>query len=229
MAASRNRTAEVHLSEATITRLPLYLRALACYDDADTISSKVLADAAGVNSAQVRKDLSHLGSHGVRGVGYEVGRLRDLIGVHTGSQQVWPIAIVGMGNLGQALVKHTGHRARAFEVVATFDVDPGIVGQSVLVGGELVDVQPVNRLPATVARTGAMIAVIATPPGPAQEVCDLVVGAGITSILNFSAAPLITDVGVHVRHVDLAQELHVLAYHEQQARTPSLLTEVSVL
>lgn len=211
-------TGQTPLPEATVTRLPLYLRALAQHADCDTISSQELADAAGVNPAQVRKDLSYLGSNGVRGVGYRVGPLGELIASFTASHKQWPVAIVGMGNLGQALVNHAGQRARDFVVVAGFDVDPRIVGSAVEVGDGTIEVSPIESLPQVVADTGATIAVIATPPEPAQQICDLIVASGITSILNFSAAPLVTPAGVHVRHVDLAKELHVLAYHEQRNR-----------
>ena len=119
------------IPEATVARLPVYLRALTALADRDitTVSSEELATAAGVNSAKLRKDLSHLGSYGVRGVGYDVEYLVYQISRELGLTQDWPVAIVGIGNLGHALAGYAGFATRGFEVVALFDTDPKIVGE----------------------------------------------------------------------------------------------------
>lgn len=202
------------IPEATIARLPVYLRALTRLADEGTltISSGALAEAAGVNSAQLRKDLSYLGSYGTRGVGYDVEYLRFQIGREVGSTHEWPVIIVGLGNLGTALANYSGFSSRGFRVVALVDAAPEQVGRPIhgLTISALADLEQV------VASTGAAIAVIATPPDAAQAVCDRLVDLGVTSILNFAAMVLAVPEGVTVRKVDLGQELQILAYHEQR-------------
>ena len=199
---------------ATIARLPGYLRALAALADAGiaTVSSGALAQTAGVSPAQLRKDLSYLGSYGTRGVGYDVAYLQFQIGREVGSTQLWPVIIVGLGNLGRALAHYTGFGSRGFRVVALVDAAPEQVGRQI---DDLV-VTDVARLEQTVASTGARIAVVATPAEVAQSVCDRLVAAGVTSILNFAPTVLGVPESVTVRKVDLGQELQILAYHEQR-------------
>ncbi|MFY0406814.1 redox-sensing transcriptional repressor Rex [Solicola sp. PLA-1-18] len=202
------------IPEATVARLPVYLRALTTLADRGmrTASSEQLAGAAGVNSAKLRKDLSYLGSYGTRGVGYDVEYLRYQIARETGLTQDWPVVIVGIGNLGQALSNFGGFRSRGFSVVAIFDADPARVGEEH--GG--LPISPMDRLEPVVAEHGISIAVIATPGPAAQEVADRLVGAGVSSILNFAPAVLSVPDGVDVRKVDLSIELQILAYHEQR-------------
>ena len=202
------------IPEATVARLPVYLRALTALADDGTVtcSSEELATAAGVNSAKLRKDLSYLGSYGTRGVGYDVAYLRYQIARQIGVTQDWPVVIVGIGNLGQALANYAGFRSRGFRVVALLDVDPARHAETI--AG--VDVQPFDDLEAIVARHGVAIGVIATPAEAAQGVADRMVAAGVTSILNFAPAVLAVPDGVDVRKVDLSIELQILAYHEQR-------------
>jgi redox-sensing transcriptional repressor len=202
------------IPDATIARLPVYLRTLTMFaeDGVATISSGELADAAGVNSAQLRKDLSYLGTYGTRGVGYDVEYLRFQIGREIGSAQEWPVIIVGLGNLGTALANYSGFGSRGFKIVALLDPKPSLIGRKV-VGVPISDLADLEQI---VDRTRARIAVIATPPAGAQEVCDRLVAAGIRSILNFAPVALTVPPGVNLRKVDLGQELQILAYHEQQ-------------
>ncbi len=202
------------IPDATVARLPVYLRALNQLADQeiDTVSSGALAEAAGVNSAQLRKDLSYLGSYGTRGVGYDVEYLRFQIGREVGSAHDWPVIIVGLGNLGTALANYSGFYNRGFRVVGLIDPSPDLVGNRIhgLEISDLVDLESV------VSRTGAAIAVIATPSDAAQGVADRLVYLGVTSILNFAATVLVVPDHVNVRKVDLGQELQILAYHEQR-------------
>ncbi len=202
------------IPDATVARLPVYLRALTTLAERDTttVSSEELATAAGVNSAKLRKDLSHLGSYGVRGVGYDVDYLVYQISRELGLTQDWPVAIVGIGNLGHALAGYAGFATRGFEVVALFDTDPGIVGE--VVSG--LQVQPLDALEAVSAQTPISIGVVATPAGPAQAVCDRLVAAGVRSVLNFAPCVLSVPDDVDVRKVDLSTELQILAFHEQR-------------
>ena len=205
------------IPDATVARLPLYLRALVAIADAgaSTVSSETLAEAAGVNSAKVRKDLSALGSYGTRGVGYDVWHLIHEVRDELGLGQRWPIVIAGIGNLGQALANYKGFGERGFRVAGLVDVDPAKVGQKV---GEL-EIQPVSALPGLVSTHDVAIGVIATPAAAVQEIADAMVDAGIRSILNFAPAVISVPPGVSVRKVDLAVELQILAFYEQRKAT----------
>ncbi|HEV2086809.1 MAG TPA: redox-sensing transcriptional repressor Rex [Cryptosporangiaceae bacterium] len=202
------------IPDATVARLPLYLRALhtLAEDGQDTVSSEELAVAAGVNSAKLRKDLSHLGSYGIRGVGYEVSLLVDQISRALGLTQRWAVVLVGAGNLGNALAGYGGFGSRGFRIAALFDVDQARVGQRI----SGLPVRHMDEMDAVVAAEDVSIGVITTPAGAAQDVCDRLVAAGITSILNFAPCVLAVPDGVDVRKVDLALELQILSFHEHR-------------
>jgi redox-sensing transcriptional repressor len=205
---------ERSIPEATVGRLPRYLRALIGLAEEGTsvASSDELAAAAGVTSAKVRKDLSHLGSYGTRGVGYDVAYLIHQIRRELGLTQDWGIAIVGIGNLGHALANYRGFAARGFRVAALVDVDPAKIGERI----EDLEVAHIDRLPELVRERRIAIAIVATPATAADEVVEKIVDAGIRSILNFAPAPVTAPPGVSVRSVDLAVELQILAYYEQR-------------
>ncbi|WP_110207914.1 redox-sensing transcriptional repressor Rex [Nocardioides daejeonensis] len=208
------RVAGREIPEATVARLPVYLRALHAMLEHGTVtcSSEELAVAAGVNSAKLRKDLSYLGSYGTRGVGYDVDYLRYQIAREIGVTQDWAVIIVGIGNLGHALANYSGFRTRGFRVVALLDADPALHGRQV--AG--LPVRPFDDLETVVRDSGVAIGVIATPALAAQDVADRMVAAGVTSILNFAPSVLSVPAGVDVRKVDLSIELQILAYHEQR-------------
>ncbi len=201
--------------QATVGRLPVYLRALAGLARVrrPTVSSEQLAELAGVNAAMVRKDLSHLGTYGTRGAGYEVEFLLDQVSRALGLDQECPVVIVGIGNLGRALANYGGFASRGSRVAALVDVRPDVIGQ--LVGG--LRVRHLDDLDALVAAERLAIGMIATPARAAQEVADRLVGAGITSVLNF--APLVLSVPGHValRQVDLSVELQILSFYRRLA------------
>ncbi len=207
-------TRERAIPEATVARLPVYLRVLVDIAEAGavTVSSEALADAAGVNSAKVRKDLSRLGSYGTRGVGYDIAYLIHQIRRELGLTQHWPIVIAGIGNLGHALANYRGFAERGFRVAALVDADPAKAGERI---GDL-EVRPVEELPQLVREHQVAIGVIATPAAAAQEVADQMVAAGIRSILNFAPAGMTVPPGVSLRKVDLAIELQILAFYEQR-------------
>jgi redox-sensing transcriptional repressor len=202
------------IPEATVARLPVYLRALVeeFETQASTISSERLAELAGVNAAKVRKDLSYLGSYGTRGVGYEVEYLMFQMRRELGLTHDWPVVIVGVGNLGQALANYGGFRDRGFPVAALVDADPAKVGR--VVRG--VEVRALDDLPDIVASLGSVIGVIATPAHAAQTVADRLAHAGVTSILNFAPAVITVPDGVSLRKVDLAVELQILSFYQQR-------------
>jgi len=203
------------IPEATIARLPVYLRVLySCAEQGiATVSSEELAAAAGVNSAKLRKDLSHLGSYGTRGVGYDVDYLVYQVSRELGLTQDWPVAIVGAGNLGRALANYGGFASRGFRIAAVLDVDPEVIGTEVADDLVVVNAEAIEEV---VARHGVSIGVIATPAASAQDVCDRLVAAGVTSILSFAPVTLTVPPGVDVRKVELSIELQILAFHAQR-------------
>lgn len=202
------------IPDATVARLPVYLRALNALAELGVLScaSNELAEQAGVNPAKLRKDLSYLGSYGTRGVGYDVEYLRYQIARELGQTQDWDVVIVGIGNLGSALSAYQGFSTRGIRVAALVDADPQRVGATV---SGLV-VSPLEDLESIVADRQISIGVIATPGTAAQEVADRLVAAGVTSILNFAPALVQVPDGVDVRKVDLSIELQILAYHQQR-------------
>ncbi|HYN72104.1 MAG TPA: redox-sensing transcriptional repressor Rex [Nakamurella sp.] len=209
------------IPEATVARLAVYLRVLSGLAErgehpGTTISSTELALSAGVNSAKLRKDLSFLGSYGIRGVGYDVATLTDQISHMLGAHRAHRVALAGLGNLGQALAGYPGLSGRGFVISALFDADPERIGRDVagLRIEDIHDARAICRL------AGVTIGVIATPASAAQEVADTLVGAGIRSILNFAPGVLNVPDDVEVRHVDLSLELQILAFHEAH-RTPT--------
>jgi len=206
--------------DATVVRLPVYLRALHSLADAGrtTVSSDALAAAAGVGSAKLRKDLSYLGSYGTRGVGYDVAELVVHISGTLGLGRRWAVVLVGVGNLGQALAGYGGFDDRGFRIAALLDADPARVGQRV--AG--LPVRPVEALADVVREQGVSIGVIATPAAAAQDVCDQLVAAGIRSILNFAPTVLQVPDGVDVRRVDLSNELQILSFHEHRKAAGAL-------
>ena len=197
--------------EATVARLAVYLRMLGelAEQGAETVSSDELAAATGVNPAKLRKDLSYVGSHGIRGVGYEVGPLLRHLENTLGLTHRQPVALVGIGNLGHALAGYGGFGGRGFPVSAMFDVDPDLVG--IKING--IVVEHVRTIPEVCHARGVTIGMIATPAPAAQGACDLLVRAGVTCILNFAPVVLQVPEQVEVRKVDLAVELQILAFH----------------
>jgi redox-sensing transcriptional repressor len=216
MAERQNR----RIPEATVARLPVYLRILGelAEEEVEHVSSDRLAELAGVNAAKVRKDLSYLGSYGTRGVGYEVAYLVYQIKRELGLNHDWPVVIVGAGNMGQALAGYGGFGNRGFPVAGVLDVDPAKVGS--VIGG--VRVRHIDDLAQVVQSRNVSIGVVATPPSAAQDAADRLVRAGVTSILNFAPVVLSVPRGVAVRKVDLAVELQILSYYEQRRAAQAL-------
>lgn len=206
------------IPEATVARLPVYLRSLLDLAEGQgrdvTVSSEDLARMAGVNAAKVRKDLSYLGSYGTRGVGYDVEYLLYQITRELGLTQDWPAVIIGIGNLGRALASYKGFGERGFKILALFDVDESVVGEEV--GG--LPVQHIDELKTVVNDEGISIGIIATPPVAAQESADKLVDAGVKSILNFAPGVVNVPPDVNIRKVDLSIELQILAFYQQRTQ-----------
>ncbi|MCL4813272.1 MAG: redox-sensing transcriptional repressor Rex [Vicinamibacteraceae bacterium] len=210
------------VSEHTTARLSVYLRALEVLEaeGVQTVSSSGLAERVQLNPAQIRKDLAHFGEFGVRGVGYIVAELgchlREILGLDCHRK----VVIVGAGHLGLALADYSGFRREGFDIVALFDIDSEKVGRPTRSG---IPVRHATELASTVAREGVEIAMLAVPAHAAQSVADLVAGAGVRAVLNFSPATLRVPEQVRVKHVDLTTSLESLSFHlarDSHAVTP---------
>ena len=211
---------------ATVARLAVYLRMLGELAErgTETVSSEELAAVSGVNSAKLRKDLSYVGSHGIRGVGYEVRPLLHHLEATLGLTHRQAVALVGIGNLGHALAGYGGFGGRGFPVTALFDVDPDLVG--IKING--IVVEHVRDIPEICAGRHVTIGMIATPAPAAQGACDLLVRAGVSCILNFAPVVLQVPDQVEVRKVDLAVELQILAFHVARRHLAGLDVAVPV-
>ncbi len=214
------------IPEATVARLPIYLRSLLELAEGRgemTVSSEDLARMAGVNAAKVRKDLSYLGSYGTRGVGYDVEYLLYQITRELGLTQDWPAAIIGIGNLGRALASYKGFTERGFRIKALFDVDDAVMGDEV--AG--LKIQHLDELKTVVNDEEITIGMITTPPAAAQEVADRLVDAGVRSILNFAPGVVNVPPDVNIRKVDLSIELQILAFYQQRTQAIAAAREAN--
>jgi redox-sensing transcriptional repressor len=203
------------IPEATVLRLPIYQRILAemVRGGARTVSSEQLAELARVNAAKVRKDLSLLGSFGTRGSGYNPEFLIAQIDRALGVDENWSVAMVGIGNLGRALTNSAGFASRGCQVTSLFDVDPAVVGEEI----RGIRVRHMDEIASLRAAERPDIGVITTPGWAAQGVADLLVRAGVTSLLNFAPRVLTVPPTVHLRYVDLSIELQVLGFYRVRA------------
>jgi redox-sensing transcriptional repressor len=206
------------IPDRTVTRLSIYLR---CLEELEaggvtSVSSRQLAERFGLNSAQVRKDLAYFGQFGVRGLGYYIAELKHNLERILGLKQDWEVVLVGVGNLGSALIAYKGFQARGFKIGMAFDADPAKVGQVV---GD-VPIVEIAKLVPTVRRKKVKIAVLAVPAPAAQSVADLLVEGGVTAILNFAPAQLAVPEGIKVQNVDLSVLLKTLSYHTVRTTRP---------
>jgi redox-sensing transcriptional repressor len=200
-------------------RLPVYQRILAelVRTNVATVSSEQLASLAAVNAAKVRKDLSLLGSFGTRGSGYDPAYLIDQIEHALGVDRNWTIAVVGIGNLGRALTNSEGFASRGFNVTAIFDVDPAVIGEEI----KGLRVRHMDEIATLRSSERPAIGVITTPGWAAQQVANLLVAVGVTSILNFAPRVLTVPPHVHLRYVDLSIELQVLGFYRSRLDEPT--------
>jgi len=205
------------IPDAAIERLALYSRPLQAFLErgVPVISSEKLAKFCSVNPAQVRKDLAYFGEFGVRGVGYDVGDLLREIKRILATDREWILCIVGMGNLGKAIVENDNFGKRGYKFVAAFDNDPKKTGKT-LPSGLLIE--PVSRLEERVRAQHIQIGVITTPPESAQRVADQLMDAGLKGILNFSPTQVKIREGYVIENVDFAVRFENIAYHFSKVR-----------
>jgi len=202
---------KTHIPDATVARLPIYLRCLAMRAGTGICSSKDLAQTAGVNAAQVRKDLSFLDAHGIRGVGYDIDELRTQVRKALGLTHEFPVVIIGAGDLGRALANYGGFAEWGFSIAAILDVDARKIGSRI---GDSV-VESMDDIEQVVAERKIEIGIIATPAGQAQDAAERLTAVGVRSILNFAPTVLSVE-DAEIRRVDLSTELQILAYHLQE-------------
>jgi redox-sensing transcriptional repressor len=214
MAAANQR----RIPEATVARLPVYQRILLELVRAGTatVSSDQLADMARVNASKVRKDLSFLGSFGTRGSGYEARFLLAQIDRELGLDGDWPVAIVGLGNLGRALANSPGFTSRGFRVAGLFDIEPSLIGSRI----RALTVHHVDQFETVAAKDPPAVGVIATPAHSAQDVADRMVRAGVGAVLNFAPRVLTVPAHVLLRYVDLSIELQVMSFYLSHRDVP---------
>jgi redox-sensing transcriptional repressor len=198
----------------TIYRLSIYLRCLARLHEngIGTVSSEALAKAAGVKPTQLRKDLAYFGTFGTRGLGYDVTELFQKISEELGTSRLQPVILVGVGNLGLALVSYRGFEKEGFEIVAAFDAEPRRKRDKEIK-------QPIygmDELPEFVQKQNVKMAILTVPAVAAQTVANQLIDAGVTGILNFSPIVLSVPEEVMVNNVNLAIELENLSYFTQE-------------
>jgi len=198
------------IPDPTVRRLSLYLRQLELFlkQDRETVSSKQLGESLGLTDAQVRKDLAYFGTFGHPGVGYNITELVSRIKRILGTDKAWNVVLVGVGNLGRALLSYGGFAAKEMHLVAAFDNDPNKVGQSI--GGH--DVRGMEHLEATIKAQEVRLAMLTVPVDTAQAVADVLVKSGIRGILNFSPTSLAVPTTIAVQAVDLALQLEQLTF-----------------
>lgn len=197
-----------HIPVTAVYRLSRYYRALLEHGAEGYISSGELAGLSGLNSAIVRRDLSYFGKFGVPGRGYSVAELKDKILSILGIDKQWSIALIGVGNLGRALLRYRGFRDRGFNIAAVFDSDPGKIGKKA--GG--MEIKPPSRLKAEVKKLGINMAVVTVPSGSAGDVVKTVVASGIKAVLNFAPAKADVPPDVSVVDIDIGIELERLSF-----------------
>lgn len=208
--ASGEKDAQNVIPKAAAARLSLYLRHLESLriTGAATTSSKDLAEALGVTAAQVRKDLGYFGQFGFPGIGYKIENLIVEIRKILGTDRIWNVALVGLGNLGSALFRYRGFEKQGFRINAVFDNNPSVIGRQV--GGLLV--KHLSELPGTVSEADIRLGIMAVPAESAQEVADYLVSAGIYGIFNFAPAVLNLPESVAYVSIDLTVQLEQLSF-----------------
>lgn len=198
------------MPKAVVSRMSLYLRELQqlIREEIETISSKKLGRLLGITDAQVRKDFAYFGQFGYPGIGYRCEELVDEIRQILGTDRIWPAALIGIGNLGQALLGYRGFQAQGFSVKAAFDVDESIVGQEICG----LTVHHIEQMSKIVEENAIQLAILAVPPEAAVQVIENIVKSGISGVLNFAPVTLNLPKSVSVVEVDLAMELEQLAF-----------------
>ncbi|MBQ7738683.1 MAG: redox-sensing transcriptional repressor Rex [Desulfovibrionaceae bacterium] len=202
------------IPQATIKRLATYVQVLQNLnrENVEIISSEPLAAACGVQGSQLRKDLAYFGEFGIRGLGYPVKNLIQAITSSLGVDHEWPMILIGVGNLGRAMINHISFHSKSFVIKAIFDCDPFKIGETV----HGLEVRCTDDIKEIVQNLQIMIGIITTPPERAQRAANHLVNAGLTSILNFAPARITVPDTVQVEYVDFFNQMYSLAFNQTQ-------------
>lgn len=179
----------------------------------ETVSSQALSSAAGVKPTQLRKDLTYFGQFGTRGLGYDVNQLTEMIAEVLGTNTLQPVVLIGVGNLGKALISYKGFEREGFEIVSAFDANPGVVALGKFME---IPVRPMDEIPKVLSEHQVRMAILCVPVEAAQSIVNVLIENGVTGILNFAPIVLLTPEGVTVNNVNLAIELENLSYFIQE-------------
>lgn len=201
---------EKKIPKSAASRLSLYLREIARLgkEGKDNVSSIELGDLTGLTDAQVRKDLSYFGQFGTSGSGYEIPKLKKILRDLLGKDNVWQIVLVGVGNIGSALLRYPGFKSQGFILKEAFDIDPKKIGKHY---GDIV-IKDVKNIKDIEKDKSLKIAIIAVPAESAQNVADMLIKCGVRCILNFAPVVLRVNNGVTVRNIDLSSELENFSF-----------------
>ena len=203
---------ERQVPDIVVGRLPIYLRALTFLktEHREITSSQELGDRLGISSAQIRKDLSHFGEFGKQGTGYDIRHLEANLKRILNVDRMWDVALIGAGDLGQALANYHGFAGRGFNIAAVFDKNPDKIGREIVEGLAIEDVATLSERVKTV---GWQMAIIAVPAEEAQPVANTLMEAGVKAILSYAPISLMVPSGVRVEHIDPAVHLQHLTYY----------------
>ena len=198
------------IPKSAVSRLSLYLREITRLekDGKEKVSSTELGDYTGLTDAQVRKDLSYFGQFGISGTGYDIPKLKRVLREILGKDRMWPIVLVGAGNIGSALLRYPGFKNQGFVIKEAFDIDEKKIGKRC---GELI-IKDIKNISDIGSNGSIKIAIIAVPPDSAQDVADTLIKTGVKSILNFAPVVLKVNNGVTVRNIDLSNELENFSF-----------------
>jgi len=198
-----------------VYRLSVYMRCLMRLkaNGLETVSSQALSSAAGVKPTQLRKDLTYFGQFGTRGLGYDVNQLTEMIAEVLGTNTLQPVVLIGVGNLGKALISYKGFEREGFEIVSAFDANPGVVALGKFME---IPVRPMDEIPKVLSEHQVRMAILCVPVEAAQSIVNVLIENGVTGILNFAPIVLLTPEGVTVNNVNLAIELENLSYFIQE-------------
>ena len=209
----------IEIPDVVIDRLPVYARALTALERAgrEVVSSQELGSQLGVTPAQIRKDLSYFGRFGKQGRGYNVRRLLEELHQILGLDRDWTMVLVGVGQLGRAIMHYGGFTPQGFKILAAFDSDPRMVGDTI----EGLIVEPVDNLPEVLKRHHVDIGIVATPATSAQQVIDMLVEAGVKAILNYAPIAAQVPKGVHIKDIDPVLALQSMTFHLKSEPQPA--------
>lgn len=209
----------IDIPQVVIDRLPTYARALAVLQEQEreVVSSQELGTALGVTPAQIRKDLSYFGRFGKQGRGYNVKRLLEELRQILGLEYQWTMALVGVGQLGRAILGYAGFASQGFRIIEAFDTDPNIVGRTF--DGHTV--RDSTELPKVLRRRPVDIGIVAVPAASAQHVIDTLVACGVKAILNYAPIAAHVPARVRIKHIDPVLALQSITFHLKNQSPPT--------